>query len=148
MVTWWRGNSQFASWTWVQIVSHHLFVAAVLIKCWKSRDPYGHEEIRSSQAVGEIVNCRLFVAAVLIGCWESRVPLPCFWLVYDRAPMLWFLMLTDSANIVSASHTLRVQADTKKAKKECSEFSQPVSYLKRLPTTNLRKPFFHESTIL
>ena len=61
-----------------QLVSRHLFVAAVLIKCWKSRV---RTEIRSSQAVSEIVNCRLFVAAVLIGCWESRVPLPCFWLV-------------------------------------------------------------------
>ena len=48
----------------MQIVSRHVFVAAVL-----SRVPYGHEEeIRSSQAVSEIVNCRLFVAAVLIGC--------------------------------------------------------------------------------
>ena len=59
----------------MQIVSRHVFVAAVL-----SRVPYGHEEeIRSSQAVSEIVNCRLFVAAlrhrgfvVLIGYEQLR----------------------------------------------------------------------------
>ena len=48
----------------MQIVSRHLFVAAVLIECSVRHE----EEIRSSQAVSEIVNCRLFVAAVLIGC--------------------------------------------------------------------------------
>ena len=36
----WRENRQFASRTWMEIVSRHLFVAAVLIKCWKSRVPY------------------------------------------------------------------------------------------------------------